>query len=60
MNSINYFIRTRLIIGSSLEATIIVSRNNLKNPNNFAHGAKDFDIFITISFAKGFLNGRIF
>ncbi len=44
-------------IGSSLEATIFVSRNNLSNPNNFAHGAKDLDIFITISFVKGFLNG---
>jgi hypothetical protein len=45
-------------IGSSLEATSIVLKNNLENPNNFAHGTKDLDIFITISFAKGFLNGK--
>jgi hypothetical protein len=37
-----------------LEATIFVLKNNFKNPNNFAHGAKDFDIFITFFFANGF------
>ncbi len=45
-------------IGSSLEATIFVLRDNLLYPNNFAHGTKDLDLFITISFAKGFLNGK--
>ncbi len=45
-------------IGSSLEVAIFVLRNNLLNPNNFAHGAKDLDLFITISSTKGFLNGR--
>jgi hypothetical protein len=45
-------------IGSSLEATIFVLKNNLLNPNNFAHGTKDLDLFIIISFTKGFLNGK--
>ncbi len=44
-------------IGFSLEATFFVLRNHLRNPNNFAHGAKDLDLSTTISFAKGFLNG---
>jgi len=39
-------------IGSSLEASIFVLRNNFKNPNNFAHGTKDLDLFITIYFAN--------
>jgi hypothetical protein len=41
-------------IGSSLEATIFVLRNIFWNPNNFAHSAKDLDLFTTIYFAKGF------
>jgi hypothetical protein len=45
-------------IGSSLEANFLVLRNNFLNPNNFAHGAKDLDLFTIISFAKGFLNGK--
>jgi hypothetical protein len=45
-------------IVSSLEAPIFVLRNNLLNPNNFAHGAKDLNLFITISFVKGFQNGK--
>ncbi len=60
-NSINYsqgHIINIFTFGSSLEATIFVLKNNLWNSNNFAHGAKDLDLFITIYFAKGFLNGR--
>jgi hypothetical protein len=45
-------------IGSSLELNFFVFRNNLWNCNNFAHGTKDLDLFTTISFAKGFLNGK--
>jgi hypothetical protein len=41
-------------IGSPLEATIFVLKNNLLNPNNFAHGVKDLDIFITFFLADGF------
>jgi len=41
-------------IGSSLEANFFVLRNNLWNPNNFAHVTKDLDLFTTISFAKSF------
>jgi hypothetical protein len=36
-------------IGSSLEATIFVLKTNFLNPNNFAHGTKDLDLFISIS-----------
>ncbi len=45
-------------IGSSLEANFFELKNNILNPNNFAHGAKDLDLFTIISFAKGFLNGK--
>jgi hypothetical protein len=48
-DTVDYF-----TIGSSLEAIFFVLRNNLLNPNNFAHGTKDLDLFTTISFAKGF------
>ncbi len=64
LNELNQLFHKDLVdiftIGSSLDATIFVLGNNLSNPNNFAHGAKDLDIFITIYFAKGFLNGDFF
>jgi hypothetical protein len=38
-------------IGSFLEATIFLLRNNFENPNNFAHGTKDLNLFIVFFFA---------
>jgi len=62
LNELNQLFHKDMIdiftIGSFLEATIFVLRNNLLNLNNFVHGTKDLDFFITIFFAKGFLNGK--